>query len=213
MSYTELYRIDADGAWDRAKPERFKNSHGWTTFVWTALVRKYALEELRTRPRSAYGALRIFAQDWKPPHETHPVFQNYHFLWDIVEAFDKSRPSLSDEGAPLLELRCWEENVLRATYDHHMVRFDDLPMFADSLELFAEAHETGRTVNHLAGMAHVVRGFLDSGSAFTGVCWYPTSLSQHPWVDCEDGEEVPYNFVTSECRHEAAPIHFTRRLG
>jgi hypothetical protein len=173
MSYAVLYEIKEDGTFEEVA--EYKNSHGWTAFVWTQLCEKYgvvrAVEDDGYQDESGFNMGMMTA---------------WGYLWKLVKDKDPRTP-----------LKPWEQNVLIATYDNACLKREHFETFAKSLERFEEAHANGRVVCHLKTMAEHIRNL---GESAIGICWYPMSVAENPWFvyDEELGDSVPYDFSTGD---------------
>lgn len=103
-----------------------------------------------------------------------------------------------------LPLQPWERDVLRATYDHAIIRGADLERMADSFDRFEEAHAKPGSACSLKRIAARMRDLaagVQTKFVRPDVCFQATSVAEDQWIVFDGGEDGrPYN-IKRDTKH------------
>jgi hypothetical protein len=86
----------------------------------------------------------------------------------------------------------FERRTMWTTYDKACIRFEDMPLYAEAMERFAEVHgpsQIGRAFSIPEQAADLRR--LHAAGELRGVCWSQNSACE--WPDRDEDGELPYN--------------------
>lgn len=165
MSYTELMVVNGDG--DVVGDTEFRNSHGFCSFVWNALIKKYK----------------------------RAMFPDDPFMAMTHRSYEEETDALWLQAKDKLPLRWWEHNVLQLTYDRAMVKHEDFALMAQSLRRFEDALAEPQVVCHMLGIAARFDELVTESVSVA--CVHGTSLSENLWsIHDEEDECRPYNINT-----------------
>lgn len=100
----------------------------------------------------------------------------------------------------------FERTVLETTFDYAIIRKEDIPKVVSALEKFEEAYHNEGHVNHIPAVISALQKLANEN--IIGVCFYPTSTIDNPWVLYNGKEDlsVPYN-IFKGTKHHFVPCY------